>query len=245
MAEDLTWQLAAAARAAALGLDFSAHSVLLSDVPCLCLGAAGLRLHSLSTQQQSVWIGVDFNEGKSAHRRRFGGGELLAKAVGLKKGYFPVVLDATAGLGSDAFVLASLGCSMQLFERNLIPYALLQDGLLRGAQDAEIAPICARMLLQQGDARSVCLSVKPDVIYLDPMFPHRHKSAAVKKEMHAFQQWVGDDLDSASLLPWAQQHAQHRVVVKRPKQSVFLDDCPPAYQYIGKNTRFDVYLPKK
>jgi 16S rRNA (guanine1516-N2)-methyltransferase len=61
--------------------------------------------------------------------------------------------------------------------------------------------------------------------------------------MHAFQRWIGDDLDSASLLAWAQQNALQRVVVKRPKQSVFLDNRLPAYQYIGKNTRFDVYLP--
>jgi hypothetical protein len=54
-----------------------------------------------------------------AHRRKFGGGrgEAVAKAVGIKGDYLPDVVDATAGLGRDAFVLASVGCRVRMLER--------------------------------------------------------------------------------------------------------------------------------
>ncbi len=90
-------------------------------------------------------IFVDFVTGAMAHRRRFGGGrgEAVAKAVGIKGGYLPDVVDATAGLGRDAFVLAALGCRVRMLERHPVVAALLEDGLQRGYQDAEIGPGCA------------------------------------------------------------------------------------------------------
>ncbi|WP_445775347.1 class I SAM-dependent methyltransferase, partial [Shewanella sp.] len=64
-------------------------------------------------------INVDFVSGAVAHRRKFGGGrgQSIAKAVGLKQGVTPTVVDGTAGLGRDAFVLASLGCKVIMVER--------------------------------------------------------------------------------------------------------------------------------
>src|SRR5690606_8938845 len=83
---------------------------------------------------------VDFIGGAVGHRRRFGGGrgQPLAKAVGLKGGENPRVLDATAGLGRDAFVLACLGSVVTLVERSPVVAALLEDGLLRAESDAEV-----------------------------------------------------------------------------------------------------------
>ena len=85
-------------------------------------------------------IRVDFVTGASAHRRKFGGGkgQAIAKAVGLNKGATPHVLDATAGLGRDAFVLAALGCKVTMHERHPVVAALLYDGLQRAYQDTEI-----------------------------------------------------------------------------------------------------------
>lgn len=60
------------------------------------------------------------------------------------------------------------------------------------------------------------LSPAPDVVYLDPMYPHRQKSALVKKEMRVFQSLVGNDDDADSLLIPAMTIAKRRVVVKRP-----------------------------
>ncbi|SUC44898.1 Ribosomal RNA small subunit methyltransferase J [Providencia stuartii] len=150
-------------------------------------------------------IFVDFVSGAMAHRRKFGGGrgEAVAKAVGIKKDYLPDVIDATAGLGRDAFVLAALGCQVRMFERHPVVAALLDDGLQRGYQDSEIGEwLKQRMSLIHASSITALANITtpPDVIYLDPMYPHRQKSALVKKEMRVFQSLVGADDDADSLL---------------------------------------------
>lgn len=193
-------------------------------------------------------IYVDWVEGHAAHRRRFGGGrgQPLAKAVGLKQAQTPSVVDATAGLGRDAFVLASLGCAVTLLERHPAIAALLADGLQRASADAEIgAYVRERMQLVHADAIA-WLQQHPqvtDVVYLDPMYPHRDKSALVKKEMRAFQVIVGSDTDGAELLQAALHGARRRVVVKRPKRAPPLAERAPAFSISSPNTRYDVYLP--
>lgn len=193
-------------------------------------------------------IYVDFVAGAMAHRRRFGGGrgEAVAKAVGIKKDYLPSVVDATAGLGRDAFVLASVGCHVRMIERHPVAAALLEDGLQRGYQDSEIGPwLQERLSLLHGSSIVALAEVtpKPDVVYLDPMFPHKEKSALVKKEMRVFQALVGADSDSDALLVPARQLALKRVVVKRPDYAPFMDDCEPHSSVKTKNHRFDLYMP--
>ncbi len=191
---------------------------------------------------------IDFVSGKNAHRRQFGGGrgQPLARAVGLKKGLNPKVLDATAGLGRDAFVLATLGCKVQLLERSPVIAALLQDGLDRASQDAAVGQIAARMELFSADAilfmRGLKEAYRPDVVYLDPMYPHRKKSALVKKEMRVFRTLVGDDPDAAELLRAARECALARVVVKRPAKAGFLGEAEPSMSIKSPNTRYDVYI---
>lgn len=192
-------------------------------------------------------INVDFVTGAVAHRRKFGGGkgQSIAKAVGLNKGATPVVLDATAGLGRDGFVLASLGCKVILHERHPVVAALLYDGLQRAYNDSEIGPwMQQNMSLIFGSSHTLlaqCDSV-PDVVYLDPMFPHREKSALVKKEMRVFQELVGGDTDADDLLDFAYPLASKRVVVKRPDYAPFLNDKTPSMQIKTKKNRFDVYV---
>mgnify|MGYP000597291153 FL=1 len=190
---------------------------------------------------------VDFVEGAVAHRRKFGGGrgQSIAKAVGLKSGANPTVVDATAGLGRDAFVLASLGCQVTMLERHPVVAALLADGLQRAQQDAEIGEwMRDRMSLRAGSALKNLqqLGFTPDVVYLDPMFPHRQKSALVKKEMRVFQSLVGPDLDADALLPAALAVAGKRVVVKRPDYAGYLNDKTPSMSIETKSNRFDVYV---
>ncbi len=190
---------------------------------------------------------VDFVEGAVAHRRKFGGGrgQSIAKAVGLKSGANPTVVDATAGLGRDAFVLASLGCQVTMLERHPVVAALLADGLQRAQQDAEIGEwMRERMSLRAGSALENLqqLGFTPDVVYLDPMFPHRQKSALVKKEMRVFQSLVGPDLDADALLPAALAVAGKRVVVKRPDYAGYLNDKTPSMSIETKSNRFDVYV---
>ncbi|MBI3774221.1 MAG: class I SAM-dependent methyltransferase [Gammaproteobacteria bacterium] len=193
-------------------------------------------------------IYVDFVGGKAGHRRRAAEGrkQPLARAAGLKHGTNPVVLDATGGLGRDAFVLATLGCSVQILERSPIVAALLHNGLQRAHADAATAPIMERMTLVNADARAYLPALsgmqRPDVIYLDPMYPHRDKSALVKKEMRVLRALLGDDDDAADLLPIARHAAKHRVVVKRPGRAPSLGGAQPSMRIENENTRFDVYL---
>lgn len=211
----------------------------------LVLTQERLELHKLDEPKLGA-IYVDFITGTMAHRRRFGGGrgEAVAKAVGVKGSYLPHVVDATAGLGRDAFVLASIGCTVQMIERNPVVAALLDDGLQRGYQDPEIGPwLKARLTLIHASSLTALtdIELKPEVVYLDPMFPHREKSALVKKEMRVFQSLVGADLDADDLLTPAQQLATKRVVVKRPDYAPFLNDIKPQVSVKTKNHRFDIY----
>ncbi|OCG59332.1 16S rRNA (guanine(1516)-N(2))-methyltransferase [Gilliamella sp. Nev5-1] len=195
-------------------------------------------------------ICVNFVSGAMAHRRQFGGGrgEAIAKAVGVKGEYLPTVIDATAGLGRDAFVLASIGCHVTMFERHPVVAALLSDGLQRAYQDLDIGHWIEQQLHLIYDSSIEGLRAypeKPDVVYLDPMFPHRQKSALVKKEMRIFQQLVGSDSDADSLLTPARQLARKRVVVKRPDYAPFLANQKPTAEIKTKNHRFDIYTPLK
>ncbi|ABZ74788.1 protein of unknown function DUF548 [Shewanella halifaxensis HAW-EB4] len=196
-------------------------------------------------------IFVDFVTGAVAHRRKFGGGrgQSIAKAVGLKQGVTPTVVDGTAGLGRDAFVLASLGCKVIMVERHPIVAALLEDGLRRGYEDTEIGDwMRERMSLFHGSSidsladAPQASNTEVDVVYLDPMYPHREKSALVKKEMRVFQSLVGADLDADGLLAPAMALASKRVVVKRPDYADDLDGVKPSMVIATKKNRFDVYV---
>ena len=125
-------------------------------------------------------IFVNFVSGAMAHRRQFGGGrgEAIAKAVGVKGEYLPTVVDATAGLGRDAFVLAAIGCHVTMFERHPVVAALLEDGLRRAYLDENMGAWLQQhlRLIYHSSIDGLCTYTQtPDVVYLDPMFPHRTK----------------------------------------------------------------------
>ncbi len=191
---------------------------------------------------------ADFVNGKSARRRQEGIGrkQPIAKAVGIKPDKLPNVIDATAGLGQDALILATLGCHVTLIERSPIVAALLADALQRALVDAETRPFAARMQLIQTNAgdylTSLHKSKRPDVVYLDPMFPSHSKSALVKKEMRLFRKLPGTSDAADNLLPIARQVALRRVVVKRPAKAPWLADIKPSMSIHSSRMRFDVYL---
>jgi len=192
---------------------------------------------------------VDFQSGDVAHRRLYGGGagQAVAKAVGLSKKKSLRILDATAGLGRDAFVMASLGAQVLMLERHRGVHLLLADGLYRLGYNGELGDIQQRINLAYGsllDAADTVAPFSPEVIYLDPMFPERSKSAKVKKEMAIFHKLVGGDVDADALLALALERAEFRVVVKRPKQAPHLAGKVPTTALIGKSSRFDIYSKK-
>lgn len=185
---------------------------------------------------------VDFLAGELAYRRFHGGGELLIKAVGLNKTKNLTILDVTAGLGRDAFIMACHGGQVTLLERNKIIAALLQDALQRLALQEKLG-----LLLIQTDSLQYLqqLSDLPDVIYLDPMYPEKRKSALVKKEMQFLQQIITEPDNAEDLLQLALTKAKSRVVVKRPNYAGHLAGLVPNYSVKSKNHRFDIYNEKK
>jgi 16S rRNA (guanine1516-N2)-methyltransferase len=210
------------------------------------------RIELVATQNiPNSRIFAEFLSGPVAYRRQKGGGknQAIGRAVGLKGSKGPLtILDATAGLGRDAFVLVTLGCSVHLVERSPVIATLLSDGLSRAAQSSEIAPIIDLMRVTIGDAEKVLENLRvenyPDVVYLDPMFPSQNKSALAKIEMRIIRNIVGDDQDAPQLLAVALEKAKKRVVVKRPRHAkpLALASIFPSFLVEGKSNRYDVYL---
>ena len=193
-------------------------------------------------------VEVDFASPASLYRKQHGGGrkEPIVKAIGLKGNEAWHVVDATPGLGRDAFVLVSVGCKVTMIERSPVVAALLEDGIRRLA--LSFPELAAKMSLQHGNSAEVMqyfTGENVNAIYLDPMFPHKKKSALVKKEMRLFQQLLGHDADADALLPPALKLATHRVVVKRPNSADVLAGEKPSMAIESKKHRFDVYLCQK
>ena len=194
-------------------------------------------------------IHVDFVEGALAHRQQFGGGrgQAIAKAVGLKQGNTPSVLDITAGLARDAYILACLGCKVTLIEQSPVLYSLIEDGIRRGlAEPASADALKNFMNLVNADSiqymEHMDRKTRPDVIYIDPMYPERKKSALVKKDMQILQHLLGKDENAAALFDTALECAGKRVVVKRPIHAEILGDIKPSTSISSKKTRYDVYV---
>ena len=180
------------------------------------------------------------------HRVRFGGGrgQALPKAAGFTSGNTPSVVDATAGLGRDAFLLASLGAHVTLLERSPEVHALLKNGLARSrAAGPEVAAVVARMTLLYGDAKDLLYGLQADVVIVDPMHPLRKKTALVRKEMRLLRQLVGSDPDALELMQAALASARKRVVLKWPLHAGDLEGLSkPSHQIIGKTIRYDVFM---
>lgn len=217
----------------------------------LSFSSDGVSLHNNKKGKQNP-IQVNFHSGSADHRRKYGGGksQMIAKAVGITSTYKPKILDGTAGLGGDAFVLASLGAQVILQERSPIAYALLADGLARAIayaqdhEDNELHTILKRMHLHQADS-VLTPTNNIEVIYLDPMFPERKKSAAVNKSMSSFHDLIGSDEDADQLLAHALNQTIKRVAVKRPRHAPPLLEKKPSYSLEGKSSRFDIYAIQK
>ncbi len=204
-----------------------------------------LGLYDGSDSKQRLPVTVDFLSGQSQFRKAHGGGrgEPIVKAIGMKGRSDYHVIDATPGLGRDAYVLLSAGCRVTLIERSSVVAALLSDGIRR-LTDHQPA-LAERVRLIHGNSAQVMQywdDDKVDAVYLDPMFPHRKKSAMVKKEMRLFQLLLGEDPDADTLLPPARALAHNRVVVKRPNSAPPLAVTEPTMTIASKKHRFDVYV---
>lgn len=233
------------------------HWIFLENIPSpnaltyLECGDAGLILHT-SLGGQHHQFQVDFLEKSFLHRLQQASfnREGLAKALGCRPKSGWRILDATAGWGRDTMILASLGFSITALESSPMVFELLSDGLLRANHHAKYSEAVSRIQLFYGNSKSYLQQSgnQFDVIYLDPMFPSREKSAAVKLNMQILQQLLGHAAqaqEDEALFQTALRCASKRVVVKRPRLAAPLGGVPPSYQLEGKSSRFDIYLSCK
>lgn len=232
--------------AADLGVPFCFDSMVSPDVGALVWTRSRLEYRPASDVKWNPLF-VDFVDGPTGFRRLSGQSrkQPLARAVGVK-GASPSVVDATAGLGRDAFLLACLGCRVTLVERSPILHALLNDGLRRAVGvSRSLDEVVARLTLIFADSREYLSNRsdedRPDVVYLDPMYESSDRSAASKKEVRICRELVGDDTDASELFGVARNAAKTRVVVKRHPTAAPLAPNP-TIQYEGRTVRYDAYL---
>jgi 16S rRNA (guanine1516-N2)-methyltransferase len=187
-----------------------------------------------------------FIEGPILHRLKYGKGrgQNLAKAVGFKFNKNRTIIDATAGLGYDAFILASLGANVTLIERSEKIYDLLKAAISEAKlYGGEISKIVNRMNLLFGDSKDILPKIAPEVILIDTMYKERKKSALVKNDMRLVREVVGSDSDHVELINVALNNASKRVVIKQPRYAETLDNIKGcSHQILGKTIRYDVYV---
>lgn len=173
--------------------------------------------------------------------------ELLVKAARIKGAEAPTAVDCTAGLGEDSLLLAAAGFVVTLFERDQTIAALLADALERAAADPRLAEAVGRMTLVAGNsiAGLAVLSEPPDVVYLDPMFPARTKSAAVKKKFQLLHHLEQPCEEEEALVAAALAAQPRKVVIKRPAKGALLAGMKPSYSVAGKAVRYDVLVPPR
>lgn len=179
--------------------------------------------------------------------------EMLVKAARVKGVEAPRAVDATAGLGEDSLLLAAAGFTVTLCEADPVIAALLEDALARASAHEVLGPIVERMHLVAGDSRitleraGASTGAQPDVVYLDPMFPGRTKSAAVKKKfqlIHGLERPT-EPLDEESLLQAAFAAHPRKVVIKRPVKGPHLAGVKPSHAIAGKAVRYDCIVPPR
>lgn len=198
---------------------------------------------------KSLPLYIDFSSKTMQYRQKHCSlrKEALARALGLKNKTPKNIIDATGGLARDSYILAALGFSVTVLERSPIIYTLMTDALARGLHQTANQMILSRIHPIHTDAITYLQSLKPtdrpDIIYLDPMFPPRKKSALPKQDMLIFHDIVGEDTDADALLYAALSCAKERVVVKRPRHALSLSgNSAPSFSLKGSSSRFDIYL---
>ena len=214
---------------------------------------AGLSLaqtpEGLALTDGSLALRGDFTHMLSRLKRGAIQHELLVKAAKLKGVQQPLAFDATAGLGEDSLLLAAAGFQVRMFECNPVIAALLRDTLRRAARDPMLAPIIARMRAVEGDSLQALAAAStgegpaPDLVYLDPMFPGRTKSAAVKKKFQLLHHLERPCADERAMLDTALAACPRKIVVKRPIKGPYLAGAKPSYSLPGKAVRYDVIVP--
>lgn len=174
--------------------------------------------------------------------------ELLVRAAHIKGAPHPLrAVDATAGMGEDALLLAAAGWEVVLVERDPVIAALLADCLQRARADERLAAAASRMRLEVGESTLLLprLAQAPQLVYLDPMFPAKGKAALTKKKLQLFQMLEPPCTQEGELLQAALAAAERKVVVKRPLKAPPLAGAKPSSSVCGKTIRYDCIVPAR
>lgn len=214
---------------------------------------------------------IDFMSNAFLHRVRRGvGGETLIRGTGAKESERSGrrAIDATAGLGQDAALLAVAGFHVTMFERDPLLHAMLADALHRVhaiegrtpsaldklRENLNLLPVPADFVETVREARHAEVLSDVDLIYLDPMFEEvallgkadTKRDLSRLRKLHQASASPNSDETSAEahreILAAAQAVAHRRVLVKRPLRAPCLVVEPrPHGQVEGKIARFDIY----
>ena len=154
------------------------------------------------------------------------------------------IIDATAGLGYDSFILASLGAKVTLIERSVKIHEILQNAINEGISfGGEIEKIINRMELLFGDSKDILPKLSPEVIMIDTMYKDRKKTALVKNNLRIVRKIVGPDSDYIELLKVSLNCAKNRVVLKQPRYADPIKEIRKcSHQILGRTIRYDVYM---
>lgn len=214
------------------------------DMIMLCLSSSGLSL-----QKGNMSLHCDFQDMLSRIKPGKLQSELLVKAAKIKSSNSSVstsltAIDATAGLGQDSFLLAAAGFSVHMYEQDPIIAALLRDALQQANHNPNLFPITQRMHLYEKNSILALQTITetPDVIYLDPMFPARTKSASVKKKFQLLHELEQPCENEEVLLQAAEALHPRKIVVKRMLKGPYLAQKKPSYSLKGKSIRYDCYV---
>lgn len=214
----------------------------LSDVPgdelTLVMDDTGLSLTGYGMRYQGDFSRMLKRVEKGRLRQ-----EMLVR-IAKTKSEHPVAVDAAAGMGEDAFLLAAAGYEVYLFEKDAVIAALLKDAMNRAMEDSRLCEIIGRMYLTEGDSLTLMprLSVQPEIVYLDPMFPPRRKSGLIHKKLQLIQKLEQPCADEAELYDAAVSLRPKKIIIKRPLNGALLADKKPGYTIKGKAIRYDVIV---
>jgi 16S rRNA (guanine1516-N2)-methyltransferase len=181
---------------------------------------------------QTLQIPLDWKQRKGIGLKS----DLLKRALGKHKTPL-LVCDGTAGLLRDAIHFVGLGHQVLCFEKNIDLAKALQQGL-------ELLPIEGLRLLAGDFVALAKNELRPDIVYLDPMFPEKKKTALAGKESQLLQSLCAypEPAEEEQLLDAALATAKSRVIVKRPRKAKALACRKPHHEILGKAVRYDVYL---
>ncbi len=199
-------------------------------------------LTQLSTK---LSLNLDFRQGNYRYRQQAIGKEPLLNAVKIQKKLPKTLIDATPGVLKDSFMLANRGIQITAIERNPLLYIMVRKALSHINSNTNSLTNSIIIDYHFGDAKDLLPNFHADIIYLDPMYPAKRKSAQVKKEMQILHQVIGTDSDSDDLFHIAKQQST-RLVIKRPSYATPIADSKPSFSYSTDKrgaTRFDIYLP--